>query len=85
QSLGAAAFDAKSLSIYPVPAKDYLTVAHAFPIGSIRIYNQLGQEVYARNGIGNQADVDTSNLARGVYILHIYNAREESTYKIIKE
>ena len=84
-TLGSVAFDTKSLSIYPVPAKNVLTVAYTSAIGNIRVYNQLGQQVHAGNGLGTQVDLDTSNFAPGIYILQIYNGREQGSFKIIKE
>ena len=78
-------FDTKSLSIYPVPAKNSLTIAYKSPIGSVQIYNQLGQEVYAGQGLGSEVNLDVSNFANGVYIIKLFNDKETKTFKIVKE
>jgi len=84
-SLSSPDFDAKSLSVYPVPAKNSLTIAYKSAIGSIQIYNQLGQEVYAGHGLGSEVNLNVSNFAAGVYIIKLSNGKQAKTFKIIKE
>lgn len=84
-SLSTVAFDAKALSIYPVPAKNTLAVSYKSEIGSMQIYNQLGQEVYAGKGLGSEVNLDVSNFASGVYIVKLFSDQEAKTFKIIKE
>lgn len=78
-------FDAKSLSIYPVPAKNSLTVAYKSAIGSMQVYNLLGQEVYASQDLGSEATIDVSNFAPGVYSVKLFNDSQTKTFKFIKE
>lgn len=84
-NLGTATFDAKSLSIYPVPAKNLLTIAYKSAIGSVHIYNQLGQEMYASHGLGSEVNLDLSNFATGVYLIKLFSDNEAKTFKIVKE
>lgn len=84
-SLGTPTFDTKSLSVYPVPTKNSLTIAYKSAIGKIQIYNQLGQEVYSDTGLENQANLDVSKFAVGIYIIKLFNDKETATFKIIKE
>ena len=84
-SLSSASFDAKSLSVYPVPAKNSLNIAYKSAIGSMQVYNQLGQEMYAAHDLGSEIKLDTSNFAAGVYIIKLFNDKEAKTFKIIKE
>lgn len=84
-SLGSPAFDAKALSVYPVPAKNSLTVAYKSAIGSMQVYNQLGQEIYAGRDLGTEVTVDVSNFASGVYVVKLFSDQEARTFKIIKE
>lgn len=79
------AFDAKSLSVYPVPAKNSLTIAYKSAIDSVQVYNQLGQEVYAGKDLGSQVVMDVSNFASGVYIIKLFSQNESKTFKITKE
>jgi len=84
-NLSTTAFDAKSLSIYPVPAKNTLTVAYKSPIGNMQVYNQLGQEVYTGKGLGSEVNLDVTNFAAGVYIVKLFNDKNSKTFKIVKE
>lgn len=84
-SLSSPDFDARSLSVYPVPAKTALTIAYNEAIGSVQVYNQVGQEVYAGHGLGSKVDLDVSNFAAGVYIIRLSNGKQAKTFKIIKE
>jgi len=84
-SLNTATFDSKSLSIYPIPAKNSLTVAYKSAIGNMQIYNQLGQEVYANHGLGSEVHLDVSNFTPGIYFIKLFNDKEAKTFKIIKE
>jgi len=84
-ALSSPAFDAKSLSIYPIPAKNSLTIAYTSAIENVQIYNQLGQEVYARHNLDSEATLDVSNLAAGVYFLKLFSGNEAKTIKIVKE
>ena len=84
-NLSSPTFDSKSLSIYPVPAKNRLNIAYKSAIGSMQVYNNLGQEVYASHGLGSEVDLDVSNFVAGVYIIKLFNDKETKTFKIIKE
>lgn len=84
-TLGTSTFDTNELAIYPVPAKEKITIAYNAPIGNVQIYNQMGQEVYANRNIGTQADVDISNFATGVYFVKLFNETQSQTFRIIKE
>lgn len=84
-SLGIIAFDTNALLVYPVPAKNSLNIAYKSAIGNIQVYNQLGQEVFTRQGLGSEVNLDVSNFASGVYIVKLFNDNEEKTFKIIKE
>ncbi len=84
-TLGTSTFDPKALSIYPVPAKDKVTIAYKSAIGTVQVYNQMGQEVYANRNIGSEIDLDVSNYATGVYFIKLFNETASQTFRIIKE
>jgi len=84
-NLSSTEFDAKSLSIYPVPAKNSLTIAYSSPIGSLQIYNQLGQQVYESRNADSEVHLDISDYASGIYFIKLFNDKEAKTFKISKE
>lgn len=83
-TLSSATFDSEALSIYPVPAKNKVTIAYKSAIGNMQVYNQLGQEVYSSRNLGSQASLDVSGFANGVYFIKLYNEKEAQTFRIVK-
>ena len=56
-------------SVYPVPAKDHLTVEFDGSAGvQVEIYNILGSRVLQQKLIQNQSQVDVSGLKAGAYV-----------------
>lgn len=49
------------------------------------IYNLLGQEVVSKAVIGNDIQIDLSDLSTGTYIAKINAASKSKTIKIVKE
>ena len=84
-SLGAAEFDNKALTIYPVPASDKITLTYKAPMESLTIYNLLGQQMYAGQNLAATTTVDVSNFASGTYIAKITSESSTTTVKIIKK
>ena len=84
-NLSTPTFDARSLSIFPVPAKNSLTIAYKSAVGNIQIFNQLGQQVYVGKDLGSEEVLDVSRFATGVYLVKIFNENEASTFKFVKE
>lgn len=84
-NLNTSTFDANSLSIYPVPAKDSLNITYKSPISSVLIYNQLGQEVLKSNDLGSEVALNISSLSTGIYVVKLFNDDQSTTFKIIKE
>ncbi len=55
-----------TVSVYPNPAIDYITIKNAEQFNSMKIINITGQEVYSSN---NTSSVDVSNFQSGVYFI----------------
>ena len=72
---------AQTVSVYPNPAKDVLTVK-AENINSVVIYNSLGQKVYAQTLDVNETTIDISGLEAGIYMVRIVANGNEVTKKI---
>jgi hypothetical protein len=75
----------EQFTIYPIPAKNVLEI-HSndnLEISNIEIYNQLGQIV--QKAIGNQQNIDVSQLARGSYYLKIKTKNGTSTKQFLKD
>jgi len=71
-------------TLYPNPAQDYLTITANSAIEKVKIYNYLGQEVYAKEWNNRVATVDVSTLNSGVYIVKTTINGTEASSKFIK-
>jgi hypothetical protein len=76
------------LNVYPNPANDKITVK----LGSVsekayaEIYNSVGQLVKTAVPVmGTEAELNISDLARGIYIVRVVNGNEVSNIKIAVE
>ncbi len=78
-------FNQSGLKVYPNPVKDILTLSSINSITKVTIYNLLGQEVVSKAVIGNDIQIDLSDLSTGTYIAKINAASQSKTIKIIKE
>jgi len=76
-----------SLSIYPNPVTDKLTikVSNSYTPDSYKIYNMVGQLV-AQKSVNNLSDlkVNTSSLSDGVYFIKISKDNSSSILKFLK-
>ena len=83
-SLGVDDVVKSTFSIYPNPASTSITIkGDNFENEEIEIYNMLGQRVIGKSLITNEATVDISNLANGVYMVYFMNAK--ASHKFVKQ
>ena len=86
------------VSLFPNPTKGELTIsirqttAHMAGAqdsgqtnGRIEVFSVAGEKVFEQNEIGNETNVDLSDLPDGVYVLNIFVGEMTSTWKIVKE
>lgn len=71
------------ISIYPNPARDFITIVETFPemshISDYVIINVLGETVMSGEIIADNQQIDISNLPNGVYFVKI----AENTIKLV--
>ena len=61
-----------NFSLYPNPAADYLSLqSGSTPIENVKVYNLEGLLMTEKQLVGQEVELDISNLASGVYILLI--------------
>ncbi|KPH11832.1 choice-of-anchor J domain-containing protein [Chryseobacterium sp. ERMR1:04] len=80
-----AAADKKSISIYPNPVGDILTIESKNKISEINIYDMTGraQKLIAPNS--GTTKITMSDLSAGNYVVKIKEGSTEKSYKIIKK
>ena len=70
--------------VYPNPTKNTVTV-ESEGLSHIRIMNAYGQTVYNANHEGDQAIIDLSQMAKGIYMMHIEANGGQVMKKIVVE
>jgi hypothetical protein len=71
------------ISVYPVPASEYITINTSLNIDRAKIVNQLGQVVLTTNDL-NLKKIDISTLKSGVYSLLIKSGNKSKTLRFVK-
>lgn len=80
----------KSFSVYPSPAKDFITLnfdKQNLSNSSVSIFNSLGESVFEQslnNSISNYS-INTSNLSRGIYLVKFRTSNIEYSKMIVLE
>ncbi|WCO02166.1 T9SS type A sorting domain-containing protein [Psychroserpens ponticola] len=85
-ALSVAQFENQSLSVYPNPVKDQLTIKTELSIETVEIFNILGKQVKSISGnsmLNNK--VDMTSLLDGIYFLNITAEGKKQTIKVIKQ
>jgi hypothetical protein len=73
-----------TLSVYPNPATDHVTVVNDTPIHRVEILNAEGRLVYDGSPDSEQFDIATSGWSAGVYFLKANANGKILTRKIVK-
>jgi hypothetical protein len=74
-----------SLTVYPNPVNDYVTIAFDRLITKVTVHNILGQDVMIREVNENETRLDMSALAAGTYMIKVYADDSVKTVKVIKK
>jgi hypothetical protein len=78
-------FEVNALSVYPIPTKDVLNINYRSALNAVKIYNLLGQEVYAKNTASASLQLNISTLAVGTYIVKLMTEEGQHNFKILKQ
>jgi hypothetical protein len=71
-------------NVYPNPAKGEFTL-EGEGLNHVRIVNAYGQTVYNAKVEGEQVRIDLSNVAKGIYMMHIEAESGQTVRKIVVE
>ncbi|WP_040540497.1 phosphodiester glycosidase family protein [Pedobacter arcticus] len=75
-----------SISIYPNPAKDNITIAlndSNIKKFEVEIFNMMGESVLKDTYIGSKTTIATNKLNEGVYVLHLKSKNTTQTFKLL--
>ncbi len=73
-----------SLSVYPNPVKDVLTIETNNTLIAVSIYNIGGVKVFSTEHVGNKT-IDLRGLSSGIYLLKVQTEKGLEIMKLIKE
>lgn len=76
--------DKSTLSVFPMPFQDELTIKLNCNEGIIKLFDVLGKEVLKMNFSNQEIKINTSKLAYGAYFLNYSNKNEAKTLRLIK-
>lgn len=75
----------QSLTYYPNPVSNILTLSNANTISNVEIYNLLGQKVFAKGFSNTEIQIDLSNLETGIYMVKVSSHETQKTIRIQKQ
>lgn len=73
------------IKVYPIPVKNRLMIKAKDLIKLVHLCNPLGQEVMRLEPNSLDADIDTSTLSTGTYLVRINTVDKSETVRIIKK
>ena len=74
-----------TFSIYPNPVSDKMTIEAQEAIDNIEIYNVMGALVYSQKDCGDKAEITTTNLPAGTYVVRLTTKNATETMRFVKE
>jgi hypothetical protein len=86
--LGVKEIQKPTLSLYPDPAWDFLTIDLGIPgnnMNRMEIYNIIGSQVMTIDFSGGTAHLNIQSLAPGIYFVKVYDTRDFYTVRFTKE
>lgn len=84
-TLGVNDFDPKALSVYPMPILDVLNIEYASVLNGVKIYNNVGQEVFSQNLNSSELQLDLSTLDAGIYSVRLIADQGQHSFRIVKQ
>jgi len=72
------------INLYPNPTQGEVTI-EAEGLSQVRIVNMYGQTVYNAKVENDQVRIDLSNMAKGIYVMHIGTEKGEAVKQIVVE
>ena len=75
----------ESISIYPNPAKNEVTIEAADYIRSIELMDIQGRILLSKEANAKKTVLPVSNLARGIYLVHVQSAGGSVIKRLVVE
>lgn len=79
--LGVSEYQRGTISVRPNPFQDVISIESQLVNFDVKLYDSFGKQVAK---FQNQAQIDTSNLASGLYFMSVSSEGLQETFKLIK-
>lgn len=76
---------AETFSIYPNPAQNFVNISGISTMKSVKVLNLTGQVVYSNVVNGQEVQINTGDMAEGMYLIQIETENGTSSQKLIIE
>jgi|GEM_PF-2435601 len=73
-----------TVSLYPNPVTNLLTIDTQIPLQSIEVFNILGSQILKVPANGTKNQVDLSSFDAGFYFIQINSENSQKTFRIVK-
>lgn len=83
--LGTDDFETSSISIYPNPTRDFITIASEEFISEIKVYNMLGELILKVDAIESSNTINLASFKSGVYFIGVSLEGDTRNFRIIKD
>ena len=77
-------FFSSTISVYPNPAREFLSISTTKTITGVEVYNLIGKRVISLSSLSDNK-IDVSKLSKGVYVLKVLSDELVGSRKIIIE
>ncbi len=84
-TMGLSSGNMPGLVYYPNPLQDTFTVSYTGTLDSITVYNMLGQPVIINNAKAAYAELNTSGLTAGTYLVKVISGTQARSIKVVKQ
>lgn len=82
--LGTNEFNSETITVYPNPANQEVTISNSSEIQRVVIFTLLGQKMMAVEANSDNITLDISNLSAGVYLVTLYFEDSKQIVRLIK-
>lgn len=84
--LGITDLDPASFQTYPNPFDNELKFKTSFPVKKMELYSMTGQQVYSRESLFENPNIDLSHLQQGIYLITLTDPNGNAfTQRIVKQ
>ena len=84
-TLGVGESNGNTVTLYPNPVKDKLTVEAKEAINKVEIYNLVGTLVYSQKNCASKVEITTAELQSGIYFIRLTTKSASETRRFVKE